>query len=158
LLIKYHSKRRGFFIVQGSIIHSLIYYCRRAVQNFIFFQFDHQTFFFCWLNPNWRPIDFDLLWKDRIERRGTKVKRASNTGEMPWVSQKIYTLLLPQYFSNSILVKKLFFFVFLVWETGEKSRWISVIKRKKNIIVTDLDHKNEWYLCQMVQFEEESLC
>jgi hypothetical protein len=144
--------------VQGSIIHSLIYYCRRAVQNFIFFQFDHQTFFFCWLNPNWRPIDFDLLWKDRIERRGTKVKRASNTGEMPWVSQKIYTLLLPQYFSNSILVKKLFFFVFLVWETGEKSRWISVIKRKKNIIVTDLDHKNEWYLCQMVQFEEESLC
>jgi hypothetical protein len=77
LKIKYNSKRRGFFTVQGSTVHYLTYYRGWVVQNFLFFQYGPQTFF-QQFNPNWRPIDFDFLWKSEIERRETEMKNVPN--------------------------------------------------------------------------------
>jgi hypothetical protein len=64
----------SFSLYKASVVYPLAHYYGWAAQNFMFFQFDPQIIFW-WFGSNKKPIEF--LWKDRIERKVTKIKKGS---------------------------------------------------------------------------------
>jgi hypothetical protein len=66
-----------------------------------------------------------------------------------------YTILVPQYFSNLILVQKFIFVIFSLWLKEKREKSLNSSGKEKSVVNIDLDHQNERYLYQMVLFDEE---
>jgi len=102
------------------------------------------------LSPNWRPIDFDFLWKDGIEKRGTKMKKDAKHGwhaisfvkdalwSLNFKKHANYIILVHQYFSNSILVQKFIFVIFSPWLREKREGSLDSNDKERKVLLTSI--------------------